>query len=998
MSMPDTLQKLVDRFHLNRDAYRTGDYNETQVRREFIDPLFKLLGWDIDNEQGYAEAYKDVVHEDAIKIGGATKAPDYSFRIGGVRKFFVEAKKPSVDIKHDIHPAYQLRRYAWSAKLPLSILTDFEEFSVYDCTSRPVKNDKASTGRIKYIKYEEYPDRWDEIAEIFSRDAILKGAFDRYAESTKKKRGTAEVDDAFLQDIEGWRDLLARNIALRNKDLSQRELNFAVQRTIDRIIFLRICEDRGVEDYGHLRALLNGHNIYGRLLNLYYRADEKYNSGLFHFEEESERKDTPDELTPQLTIDDKALKEIIGNLYYPDSPYEFSVLPADILGQVYEQFLGKVIRLTQGHRAKVEEKPEVRKAGGVHYTPTYIVEYIVQQTVGSLLKNSNPKKASKLRILDPACGSGSFLIGAYQYLLDWHRDWYMEHGTEKHTDVLYQGQSGDWRLTTAEKKRILLNNIYGVDIDAQAVEVTKLSLLLKVLEGENEETLNQQMQFFHERALPSLDENIKCGNSLIAPDYYDGRQIGLLDEEELYRINVFDWDDEFAGILSSGGFDAVIGNPPYVRQEMLSEFKEYFKTRYQVYHGYADLYAYFIEQGLSMLRDGGLFGYIVANKWMRANYGRPLREFLKNFAIREIVDFGDLPVFEHATTYPCILLISTDDSSTRFEAVNVEGLSFQSLPDYVVQNKFPVQQDKLFDVGWTLIKVEAQNLLEKLQKTGTPLGQYVNDEIYYGIKTGLNAAFVISREERDEFVAQDEYSTERIKPFLAGKDIKRYQPPEAQKFLILFPKGWTNQHCPSNVNQWEWLQEQYPALTAHLKPFEERAKKRYDQGEYWWELRACEYYGAFEKPKIIIPAIANKGAYSFDEDAHYSNDKTNIIPKNDKYLLGLLNSKLLDFIIYSTSSTKRGGYYEYKPMYLERLPIYQIDENRTSDVTLKSDIEQLVVRMLTLHARLRDAATDQERTVLQRRITATDREIDRLVYDLYNLTDKEIAIVEKSVK
>jgi len=269
MTTPARIVDLVERFERNLDAYRSGAYNETQVRREFIDPMFKALGWDIDNERGYAEAYKDVIHEDAISVGGATKAPDYCFRIGGARKFFLEAKKPSVDIKRDVHPAFQLRRYAWSAGLPLSILTDFEEFAVYDCRVRPVKTDRASTARILYLTYDEYASRWDEIASVFAREEVLKGSFDRFAESTRRKRGTAEVDAAFLKDIETWRDVLARNLALRNPDLAQRELNFAVQRTIDRIIFLRICEDRGIEDYGRLMALLNGAGVYQRLTKLW---------------------------------------------------------------------------------------------------------------------------------------------------------------------------------------------------------------------------------------------------------------------------------------------------------------------------------------------------------------------------------------------------------------------------------------------------------------------------------------------------------------------------------------------------------------------------------------------------------------------------------------------------------------------------------------------------------------------------------------------------------
>ncbi|MBI5797074.1 MAG: N-6 DNA methylase [Planctomycetes bacterium] len=706
MSVPQELLELVERFNTNREAYRSGQYNETQLRREFIDPFFQLLGWDVNNEKGYAEAYKDVIHEDSIKIGGLTKAPDYCFRIGGVRKFFVETKRPSVNIKEDIDPAFQLRRYAWSAKLPLSILTDFEEFAVYDCRVKPSKTDKASTARIMYVgNCAEFTQHWDEIASIFSRDAVLKGSFDRYAESSKAKKGTAEVDTAFLKEIESWRDALARNLALRNPDLSQHDLNFAVQRTIDRIIFLRICEDRGIERYGQLMALQNGDRMYERLCELFYRADERYNSGLFHFQKEKDRSESPDTLTPNLTIDDGALKDIIKNLYYPDSPYEFSVLSADILGQVYEQFLGKVIRLTAGHRAVVEEKPEVRKAGGIYYTPTYIVDYIVKNTVGKLVRAENfqplrktiPKEISKIRILDPACGSGSFLLGAYQYLLDWHRDWYIANGPEKwatgRSPALYQaqttlpsvgGQGGVWRLTTAERRRILLNNIYGVDIDPQAVEVTKLSLLLKVLEGESEQTIVKQLKMFHERALPDLGNNIKCGNSLIGTDFYNtpltplfrgekmdsplARGAGGVSDEERYRINPFDWEKEFPEIIKpapagreqgAGGFDAVIGNPPYIPIEMMSESqKAYFQQKHHQLERKYDSSIVFILALLQKLKPSGRLGFISSIAWQTGENFAKLREHL--FTKVGILNLINLPfdVFKDAYVDTGIYILS----------------------------------------------------------------------------------------------------------------------------------------------------------------------------------------------------------------------------------------------------------------------------------------------------------------------------------------------------
>ncbi|MFO0801796.1 MAG: type I restriction endonuclease [Gemmataceae bacterium] len=419
MPAPPIVQKLIQRFDDHSDHYRSAEYKEDQLRQEFINPLFESLGWDMANTEGHAPQYRDVIHEDALKIGKETKAPDYAFCIAGLRKFFLEAKKPAVGIKKSAESAYQLRRYAWSATLPVSILTNFAEFAIYDCRKKPGYQDKASHGRVDYFTHHDLIEKWDEFAGIFSKSAILNGSFDKYAESTKGKRGTATVDGAFLAEIEGWRSELAKNLALRNASLDNRSLNFAVQVIIDRIIFLRMCEDRGIEPYGQLQGFLKRPDIYESLVRLFNRADERYNSGLFHFESETGREE-PDSLTPNLTLDDKVLKDIIGGLYYPECPYEFSALPADILGQVYEQFLGKVIRLTASHHAKVEDKPEVKKAGGVYYTPSYIVQYIVERTVGKLLEGSTPKDAAKLHILDPACGSGSFLLGAFQHLIDWH--------------------------------------------------------------------------------------------------------------------------------------------------------------------------------------------------------------------------------------------------------------------------------------------------------------------------------------------------------------------------------------------------------------------------------------------------------------------------------------------------------------------------------------------------------------------------------------------------
>ncbi|MDM7912281.1 MAG: TaqI-like C-terminal specificity domain-containing protein [Methanotrichaceae archaeon] len=1000
MAAPHDVLDLVDRFHRHRSSYSQTAYKEAQVCAEFIIPMFEALGWDVYNRQGIAEAYKEVVHQHSLRTASGIEAPDYCFRIGCTPKFFLEAKKPAINVRTDISPAYQLRRYAWTAKLPLSILTDFEELAVYDTRIKPTMVDKASVARIQYLSFDQYPDRWGEIESIFSRDAIWKGSFDRFAEASTGKKGTNSVDADFLKEIETWRDEMARNLALRNKDLSVRELNFAVQRTIDRILFLRICEDRGIEDYGKLQSLLNGQNTYRRLFEVFEQADQRYNSGLFHFRKERER-DVPDELTPGLSLDDKVLKGILGRLYYPESPYEFSIMPADVLGQVYEQFLGKVIRLTAGHQAKVEDKPEVKKAGGVYYTPTYIVDYIVKNTVGKLLDGCKaPKDAAKLRILDPACGSGSFLIVAYQTLLDWHLDWYSKNSPEelarKASSPVYQAQHLDpdgaprWMLTTSEKKRILLNGIYGVDIDSQAVEVTKLSLMLKVLEGESEQTINTQMKLFHERALPDLSSNIKCGNSLIGPDFYDGRQLGMLDAEEMYRVNVFDWKRAYPGIMEAGGFDAVIGNPPYVRQESLGEdFKAYAKGHFKTYAGTADLYTYFIERSNDLLRDGGLFSFIVSNKWLKSNYGQALRAWMKDRGLEEIVDFGDLPVFRNATTYPCIVRMRKAAVQEDLLAVRMKSLDFSDLGERVRETGHRVARISLRDDGWSLADEAEQRLLDKMHAVGVPLGEYLESRVYRGVLTGLNEAFVIDSSKRDQLIAEDARSIEIIKPFLAGRDIKRYVRPSSGSYLLFTRRGIDI--------------DAYPAIRNHLLQFKERLMPKpagwkgekwpgRKPGAYqWYEGQdTIDYWREFEKPKIIFPDISKSANFTYDGLSHYSVNTTYFMPTGDLALLALLNSKALSYYYTRRFAVYRGGYLRFFEQYLRELPI------SAADSTGMKRLSALAKQMLDLNAQLENAKTEYQSEAIRSTLEATDYQINQLVFQLYGLTDAEIAIVEEA--
>ncbi len=455
-----------------------------------------------------------------------------------------------------------------------------------------------------------------------------------------------------------------------------------------------------------------------------------------------------------------------------------------------------------------------------------------------------------------------------------------------------------------------------------------------------------------------------------------------IEDNALFR-EAFEWRFEFPEVLDAEGefegFDVVIANPPYIRQEEIKEYKDHFATRFRTYVSSADLYVYFVELGMSLLRPRGAFCYIIPNKWMRAGYGSNIRQWLLGHDLQGIVDFGDLPVFEEATTYPCILSMRKQPGTGQVMAAEIPTLDMDDLGSTVRSLAFAVATDSLAPGGWTLMRNDKAAVLEKIRSQGVPLGEYVGGKIYYGIKTGLNEAFVIDAATRERLIAEDARSAEVIKPFLAGRDVKRWRVKDSGHYLILLPSGWTKEHQIDGVKPWDLLCQLYPAIAAHLLPFEAAARKRSDQGQRWWELRACDYYIAFDQPKIIVPAIVQSASYAFDSAGYHSNDKTTIIASSDMALYGLLTSRLLDFFIKSIAATKQGGFFEYKPMYLVQMPIFL-------PYPARSEIEALVLQIM--EAKAADPLADT---------LAWEGEIDRVVYGLYGLGEGEINIIEGGI-
>jgi type I restriction-modification system DNA methylase subunit len=923
------VSELVERFADQLPAYKKADYNETLTRKDFIDPFFEALGWDINNRSGAWEAYREVIHEDKVKIGATTKAPDYSFRlVGGQRLFFVEAKKPSIIIKDDVAPAYQVRLYGWNAKLALSVVTDFEEFAIYDCSKKPLKTDKASKARLNYFTYKDYIKEFDFFWNTFSKQQVIKGGLVKFQQSDKK--GTATVDKAFLENLDEWRKVLAANIFKNNPGITEDELNYSVQQIIDRLIFLRIAEDRALEPYGQLKSCLQNDNHYHELYRQFRVADDKYNSGLFHFKKEKDNNETPDNISGKLSIDNKVIKSIISSLYPPQSDFLFNFLPVEILGSAYEQFLGKQI-VIKGSRAVIEDKPEVRKAGGVYYTPQYIVDYIVQQTTGKLCEGKTPKEISKLKIVDPACGSGSFLLGAYQYLLNVHKEYYIQNAVAlKQKDAVLTPEGN---LTTAEKKRILLNNIYGVDIDRNAVEVTKLSLLLKCMEGETTASISTQMTFFNERVLPSLEKNIKCGNSLVDLDYYDTE----FDFGEDKKIKPFNWQQQFSEVFKQGGFDAVIGNPPYVNLVALPEEpRDYLQKKYKTCRNKSDLYSFFLERTTNLIKAKySKFGFIVPHTWLATESFELLRKKLLDEALIESLAEMGHKVFEGVVVSTVIIIGSHDNN-------NIKVLNRDFSLRFEISRLKWISDNYHIDLNWN---EEREGINKKLFIKTVPLEKVL--KFSRGIKTSDDKRFLHLIRKNNDY-----------KPVYRGRNIKA------------FSLNWEGEYIWYRPD----LMKEKVGCLPHSKEF-------------------------FEVPEKLVTQRVNSSMQllvAYDNEQNYFLDTTNVSRYdswNKKYsmyfIAGVLNSKLINYWYCNKYRMPTIGLYE-----LHSIPIKDLDFNNKKEIQIHEILSELVSQIIRFNRQKQTTTLPEKIDQLNQRISYIDEKINKLVYELYGLSEEEIGIVE----
>lgn len=983
------LSRLIDQYDKSSVIYKNPkEYNEQNCRDEFISPLLECFGWDVHNKRGTVPQYREVVVE---KFSSNAERPDYTLTLNGVSKIFVEAKKPSIDITTHVDSALQTRSYGWNAKHKIAILTNFENLLIFDTTNKPKKGDTASTSLYRKYYYRDYLDKYDEICSLLSRNTVYTGKFDEFLKGNFQniERYTTEIDDVFLEQINHWRldignYLLKTNEVYKNTDF----LNDVVQEFINQIIFLRICEDRNLPLYYKLKETAeNKLELKNTLMSTFKKADKRYNSKLFAGE------------NIIFDLDNEIIYHMIMSLYYPETPYLFNIIEPGILGKIYESFLSESLVFENGVIALASKKEYKQRS--VVSTPIEIVKFKVKISLSSCCKEKSAKEILKLRIADIACGSGVFLEEAFQYLIDYCVEWYMKYQPSH----LIELSNGKRKLPLEDKKKILTNCIYGVDIDVHAVEVCKFSLLIKLIEDETPASVHGSNPI-----LPDLDRNIKAGNSLITRD-----DLGDVSSKVLVSVCPFDWCD-----LNEGNpFDAIIGNPPYVKTEDLhnletkeefSVYKNKFKSAYKQF----DKYFLFVEQALNKLNSEGQLCYIIPNKFFNVGAGKELRKLLSE-KVMQLYDFKDMQLFPDKTIYSSIILCN-EKQNTEMEYVEVNSLAKLWVGEK--QKTLVVKNKDLDETPWTFVlNNDVADIFSKIKEYCTSLDKVV--DIFNGIQTSAEKSRVyefINDEvlsETDDLVRikkfEKEYCIEKkiLKPYF--KPTKKSEKGKMTYTLldtdkrIIFP--YTQDGKLININV---MKKSYPHTYKYLLDnYELLVPKCLNNGkgrdikgatkETWYQYgRSQALSSFFNTPKLIVRVMNNDvPMYAYDEkDMLISSGGTaghiaiSSLPDSEydlAYVQAWLNNPYMQELLQNMGSDFEGNFTSGGTSVMRRIPFLKLDFNDQKQKDAYDEIVKWTRKVYNLNMQLDSNLDKATNVALEREKEKLIKQINERMSKIYRL-------------
>jgi type I restriction-modification system DNA methylase subunit len=991
------LNKLIEKFNNSFDYIKSSSkgYNEYSCRIEFIDPLLELFGWDISNNRAVLPQFREVKAEN---YSNENDRPDYSMTLNGVTKFFIEAKKPSVDIQSSNDAAYQTRKYGWNAKHNIAVLTNFEYIIIFDTTIPPKPKDDCRVAVLKKYHYSQYEENFDEIYSLLSRGTVYSGKINEiftliYGGKMAESGLNIGVDEYFLKQINEWR-LKLGNFLYGQKKYSIDVINDVIQEFINQIVFLRICEDRNLPLYHKLKETLKDENsIQNELQNLFINADKRYNSGLFSGK------------YIIFDLSNEIIKEIIEELYYPQSPYVFTLIEPNLLGEIYELFLSEYLCVDKFGKVVLSKK-KVNNNRDVVTTPIEIVKKMVAMCLDTICKAKSPEEILKIKIVDIASGSGIFLIEVFDYIIKYCIEWYRKSNPEYLIDI----ENGQKKLPLKAKKDILTSCIFGIDIDVYAVEVTKFSLLLKLLEDETEPSVLSEQPI-----LPDVTLNILHGNSLID---YTNIGVSFLDEAERLSIVPFEWSN----INGGNYFDLIIGNPPYVNTEDMKnlfckkEFETY-KNKYQTAYLQFDKYYLFIERALEKINDNGYVCYIVPNKFSKIKSGEKLRKILSDGKlVREFIDFGSLQLFKDKTIYSSIIMLhKTNSDNFRFEEV----ADFNS---WIIEQNFAnealLSHVTLSSTPWVLVSdPENAEKLNKLYSNSKPLSEYA--ALFNGIQTSAERPPVywfsdeeILSEDKDVFNILKfgkEYAIEKsilkryFKPVKKNeKNLETFDLYSANKWII-FPYDEMGKLIPKDImsrkykNTMRYLEDRYDLLKP--KNISEDSSGRdvpFATKETWYQYGRDQALTSFnDTKKIIVGVLSKKPMYLFDENnlviasggtAGYCaiSEKENS-PLSLEYLQAYLTHPFTEWILSIIGSDFENDFYSRGTYVLNNLPIKKIDFNDSRQKEIYDQIVLKVKRIHDINERLSKNPTKKEVSVFLGEKESLKKQVENLVTKIYSV-------------
>lgn len=986
-----TIKNLVKKYNENRVSYLKANYNEAQLRMDFLDPLFELLGWDIKNTKGKPTNEREVLLEEPLKEDASsnTKKPDYTFRLFSERKFFLEAKRPNVKIEADNNSAKQVRRYGFTAKLKISVLSNFEYLAIYDCSHKVEQDNSVTKARINLYHYTEYESAFEEIQEKLSYTSVYNGDFDEIWKDIEEQLKLSSVDNLFLSQINEWRLILGKEIYSHKPNISEAGLNDLVQLCLNSIIFLRVCEDRNLENYKTLLNFANNDDFVS-LIKKFKLADKKYNASLFNHP-------LIDEI---ISNNHSAFWIIIKQLYFPESIYSFSVFASDILGNIYEMFISEQLTINAG-KIYLKKKPE-NIDRDIVTTPTFIIQNILRETVVKHCKDKTDEEIFNSSFADIACGSGAFLLETYQLLQDILVDYYLINDADKliHTSI------NTFKLPFNLKRQILESCVFGVDKDLNAVEACKFGLLLKLLEDENNTTIFSP-------ALPDLNGNIHFGNSLI------DSSLSSIENQEI--INPYDFRDT--------KFDVIIGNPPYMATEHMKKITPFelplYKAHYSSAYKQFDKYFLFIEKGFKLLKKEGYFGYIVPSKFSKVGAGKKLREFLtSNKSVQQIISFGANQVFQKKTTYTCLLILKNEEQElTKYLEVN----SFKNwkIRNIVSKEFDSIPVNELDENGWILVPGNLKHIYNIIISQSSTLEELVGEKnITNGIQTSKNSLYIITSEKIDDEYVHFKIKTKKWK--IEKEVLKKYyktpsQKREKEKFntyrllesnsFVIFPYQKTKEKVEIILE--ENLSTQYPYLYKYFKFYKKEIKKRKVSPpigkDDWYKFGRSQHLDSWNsKEKIVVGVLSIGEKYSIDKNETIVSSGGTAgyciitIPDNSEYSIyyiqALLNSKYLEWFSALIGEVFRGGYIARGTKVLKKLPIRIINFENDNEKDTHDKIVTLQRKLINLQGKIDGNIGNNRKLIpLKRQFETKKKDLDDTLKSLYGLgeNDKLIPLISE---